>query len=231
MKTNSPILLVGGSSSLGMTRKMCGIAREHIKLRGDRPHFAVLPTASGDNPDIVAEIEGYFAKLDCTYDFITLTRGDAADLDARLNAADVIYVPGGIEERLRDAWTEHGVDRRIFRLAQAGNTLLAGSSAGAMAFSYACPFVTPDGRDVIFKGYDLVHVWFTPHYQLAEYKGFDAGLAAQSQPSLAFACGDDSAVLCTPDGAFTPVAGDENNGVFRYEYANGNWTSTELVGR
>ena len=229
MKIKSPILLIGGSSSLGMTRNMSALARRLVALRGERPRFAVLPTASGDDQDIINEITGYFDGLDCDFEFITLCRGDTRGLEARLRAADVIYVPGGIEKRLTEYWAAYGVDRVARSLTEEGNPLLAGSSAGAMAFSFACPFVTPDGESVIFKGYGFVRVWFTPHYQLAEYKGFDAGLAEQRDPPLAFACGDDSAVLCTPDGAFVPVTGDENNGVLRYDLAGGEWAVTKLA--
>jgi len=231
MKVNCPIILVGGSSSFEMARKCLHCAEDHLDLRGEVPHAAVVTTASDDNPDIIAEISGYLDDLPCTYDIILTVREtpSADELCERLERADVIYVPGGSEERIRRVWSENGADRALFDIAERGNVLLVGSSAGAMAFSHACPFVTPDGGTEIFRGWGLVPVWYTPHYQMEEYRlGFDGGLAAQSDPPLAFASGDDAGVLRTPDGRFFTFFGGEGNPVWKYVFEDGEWRGTEF---
>ena len=127
-----------------------------------------------------------------------------------------------------EVWAEYGADEAVFDAARRGDVLLAGSSAGAMAFSHACPFVTPEGEVKVFSGYGLVPVWYGPHYQMAEYKGFERGLAAQTEPPLGFASGDDAGLLCAPDGRFFTFFGSEGNSVWRFVRKDGGWACREF---
>lgn len=226
----APVVLVGGSSSLVMCRRMIEYARANVSAGKEKPHVVCLPTASGDNPEITAEVSGYLDRLPCTYDMILAATAPAEpdETARRMEAADVVYVPGGSEQRIIDVWAKCGADEALFRIARRGSALIVGSSAGAMAWAHACPFVTEEGQIKVFAGYGLVPVWYTPHYQMEEYKGFDAALAAQSDPPLGFASGDDAGILCTPDGRYFTFFGSEGNSVWRFTRTGGGWTRDEF---
>lgn len=225
MNIKSEIVLIGGSSSQFMTEKL-------IKRRGAvKPKYIVLPTASGDDPEIIKEITGYLENTDAGYIFLELTRKEYEEsyLRKTILGADIIYVPGGNNDVLLDCWKKTKVDTMIREAAEQGGALLAGSSAGAMVFSAYCPFIDPEsGERVRYGGYGLVPVVFCPHYQLERYYTvFDKSVYDIDEGDVCFATGDDCGILCTPDGRYFTFFGSEGNSAWRFEKKGDSVTKKE----
>ncbi len=216
------VVLVGGSSSRTMAYKTC-------KLWGEKPHVVILPTARGDDPEIIEETVGFYSEFARSVDVLKLVKEKPSkeEVRDRIQAADLIYVPGGATEPLIKRWSEYDAQKWILEAAATEGKVLVGSSAGAMAFSHT-GFEDYDGKYFV-DGYDIAPVWFSPHYQMEEWKRFDQFLIPKTEPKLAFAAGDDAGVLYY-NGRYTAFFGEEGNSVWRFVLNEdiGVWERTEF---
>ncbi|MBE6573314.1 MAG: hypothetical protein E7652_02855 [Ruminococcaceae bacterium] len=218
------IVLVGGSSSMTMAKKTCELCTR-------KPHVAILPTARGDDPEIIEETYGFYSRFAESVDVIKLIAEtpDKEDIKARFKKADLIYMPGGATENIKKAFAKYGAEKFLFDAVMTEGKVIVGSSAGAMVLSHSC--VEVDCGEVYANGYEIIPAYFAPHYQLPDWKGFDAFLESKTEPAIGFAAGDDAGVLCTPDGRYYTFFGEEGNPVWRFVYNkdNGRWDRTEYL--
>lgn len=196
------------------------------------PNVVILPTARGDDQEIVDETYGFYSQFSTNVDVIKLVKETPTKEDVRRRVlnADLIYVPGGSEYSIKEYWKKYELDNLIIDIAKKGDAVLVGSSAGAMSYSYASLFCNENGEPKTFYGYGLVPVFYTPHYQMKEYQGFDKALAEKNENIPGFTSGDDAGILCTPDGKYYAFWGEENNSVWRFDLdvKSGKWIRTEF---
>ncbi len=131
----SRIVAIGGG---GMVEgENLPIDERIVELTGmDRPRTLFVGTASGDDPEKVAEFHRHYGELlGCHTDSLTLLRDrPSADAIARKFAwADLIYVGGGNSLRMLKLWRRLGIDR-LFQTARARGCVLAGLSAGGLCW-------------------------------------------------------------------------------------------------
>ena len=129
----------------------------------DRPRICLIPTATGDDPELIASFERRFASRADPSVLRLFARSDD-DLEARILEADAVYVTGGNTANLLALWRLHGLDR-VVRQAWDDGIVLAGMSAGAICWFEACttdsfgPTLRPlDG------GLGFLAGSFCPHY-------------------------------------------------------------------
>ncbi|MCC6427857.1 MAG: peptidase E [Phycisphaerales bacterium] len=104
--------------------------------RKRRPRICFIPTASGDNPDMIERFYRSFppsrgVEASHLALFRMETRRDS--IAAHLLAQDVIYVSGGNTANMLAVWRLHGVDR-VLRRAWNSGIVLAGVSAGMICW-------------------------------------------------------------------------------------------------
>jgi dipeptidase E len=174
-----------------------------------------VPTASGDDPAVIARFYRAFSELECAPTDLTLFDRTVEDLPGFVRKQDVFYVGGGNTASLLGVWRAHGLDE-LMGQALADGAVLAGSSAGMNCWFEAS---TTDsfGRERLAPMYDglgLLAGSACPHYDAEEQRrplyhdliraGFPAGYAADNQAALHFKEGDlVEAVGCTAEaGAY-----------------------------
>ncbi len=131
-----PIALIGGEefrpASAALDRALLGLAR------GDPPTVAIVPTAAVPENASLAAANGveHFRRLGADAYAVMITDRGSADAPAlvdELRRADLVYLTGGSPPYLLEALRGSRAWSALVELSQAG-TVLAGSSAGAMAF-------------------------------------------------------------------------------------------------
>ncbi len=223
---NSKVVLVGGSSSRTMAMRTCTLCDNKD------PHVVILPTARGDDQEIIDETYGFYSQFSSNVDVIKLVKETPTkdNVRKRVLAADLIYVPGGSEYSIKEYWKKYGIDKLIYEVAEIGHAVLVGSSAGAMSYTYASLFCNENDEPKNFYGFGLIPVFYSPHYQMKEYQGFDKALTQKNENIPGFTSGDDAGILCTPDGKYYAFWGEENNSVWRFDHdvKSGKWIKTEF---
>lgn len=224
---NCQVVLVGGSSSRTMAMRTCALCEK------EDPNVVILPTARGDDQEIIDETCGFYSQFSSNVDVIKIVKETPSKEEVRkkILAADLIYVPGGSEFSIKENWKKYALDKLIYEVAKKGHAVLVGSSAGAMNYSYASLFCDKNGNSKTFLGYGIVPVFYAPHYQMEEYKGFDRVLAEKTENIPGFTLGDDAGILYTPDGKYYAFWGEEKNSVWRFDFdtATGKWSRTEFT--
>ena len=167
---NTRIVSCGGSPLFGRL----GIRmHEQVRQLCDRkkPKALLIPTATYDNPDTVANFEAtYGSRFGCEVDSLLLLGEPPSRkaMKAAMESADIIVVSGGNTLKMMRRWRTLGVDRLLV-LAQSRGTVLAGSSAGANCwFQYShsdsMAFYRPQEWDYIrVRGLGIIPATCCPH--------------------------------------------------------------------
>jgi peptidase E len=97
------------------------------------PRICLIPTATGDDREVIADFERLFAPPRAEPRVLRLFGRTDDDLVAVLREQDAVYVPGGSTENLLALWRLHGLDIAL-RDAWEDGVVLAGMSAGAICW-------------------------------------------------------------------------------------------------
>jgi dipeptidase E len=137
----------------------------------DAPRIANLATASGDDPEYVAEFHRAFGALGARTTDLPLPDPEAsarpgpsrASIAALLGEQDVIYVGGGNTLSMLRIWRAYGLDELLADLWRRG-TVLAGVSAGGLCWFEEGVTDSIPGRMTPMTCLGLLAGSFCPHY-------------------------------------------------------------------
>jgi peptidase E len=123
-----------GGASFDPAYGALALLRYTLKLSGKkRPKVCLLPTASGENADLI--IKFYAASVPLSYvpSHLSLFSPPTADVGGFLLEHDLILVGGGNTKSMLALWREWGLDG-ILREAWQRGIVLAGWSAGSICW-------------------------------------------------------------------------------------------------
>jgi peptidase E len=194
----------------------------------DRPRVCLIPTATRDDPGVIADFERLFTPR-CEPRVLRLFERDADDLETALADVDAVYVTGGNTANLLALWRLHGLDRILFGAWQAG-VVLAGMSAGAICWFEACttdsfgPTLRPlDG------GLGILDGSLSPHYHgEAQRRPLYLGLVADGTLPAGYAVDDGAALVFRGRELAEVVTSARNAGAWRVE-PDGHGGATETA--
>ncbi len=129
----------------------------------DRPRICLIPTASADDPALIADFERLFGPRAEPRVLRLFARSDP-DLRAVVLGQDAVYVTGGNTANLLALWRLHGLDI-VLREAWNAGVVMAGMSAGAICWFEAC---TTDSFGLELRplhgGLAILDGSLSPHY-------------------------------------------------------------------
>ena len=176
-----------------------GLAREHAREAGrDRPRICLIPTASTEDPALIADFERLFAQPRAEPRVLRLFARQDEDLVAVIRDQDAVYVTGGNTANMLALWRLHGLDV-VLRAAWNAGIVMAGMSAGAICWfeSSTTDSLGPTLRP-LGGGLGILDGSFVPHYhgepqrrplyrRLVSDSTLPAGYAADDGAALVFA--------------------------------------------
>jgi dipeptidase E len=127
------------------------------------PRILLIPTATGDDREVIADFERLFAPPRAQPSVLRLFGRTHDDVAALVRDVDAVYVPGGATENLLALWRLHGLDAVLRKRSEDG-LILAGMSAGAICWFEAATTDTfgPTLRP-LRSGLGLLEGTFIPH--------------------------------------------------------------------
>ncbi len=198
------LVLAGSGEFLPIMRAVDEVVLTHLPRASRR--VAIVPTASGREGQVpfgwIERGVAHFTALGCeAFGVPILERADADNPNyvAALAGADLIYLSGGDPRHLIDTMLGSAAWAAI-RTAHAGGTILAGSSAGAMALGELV--ISPRAAAPTWQpALGLVPgIGVLPHYD--RFGGArTAPLVAVAPPGLTILGIDEDTVILTVDGA------------------------------
>jgi dipeptidase E len=157
MEPDNPLL---DDYVLALARERSGRERSS----SDLPRICLIPTASADDPQLIADFERLFAPPRAESRVLRLFAREDEDLDAVVREHDAVYVTGGNTANMLALWRLHGLDR-VLREAWNAGIVMAGMSAGAICWFESCttdsfgPTLRP-----LHGGLGVLDGSLSPHY-------------------------------------------------------------------
>jgi dipeptidase E len=199
----------------------------------ERPRICLIPTATGDDRELIADFERLFAPPRAEARVLRLFGRTDDDLAAVLREQDAVYVLGGSTENLLALWRLHGLDAAL-RGAWDEGVVLAGMSAGAICWFDAA---TTDSFGPTLQplrgGLGILEGTFVPHlHGEAQRLPLLRRLVADGTIPPGYGV-DDGAALVFRDRELTEVVtSDPGAGAWRVEPdGSGGTTETALATR
>lgn len=209
---------------------LLSIARERSGRA--QPRICLIPTATADDPALIADFERLFAPRAETHVLRLFQRSDE-DLAATVLGHDAVYVTGGNTANMLALWRLHGLDVAL-RAAWNAGVVMAGMSAGAICWFESCttdsfgPTLRP-----LHGGLGILDGSLSPHYHGEEQRRpLCLGLVADGVLPPGYAV-DDGVALVFHDRAIADVVtSNPNGGAWRVEPdGNGGAVETPLTAR
>jgi peptidase E len=127
------IIAIGGGTPAAFAPRRA-LERYILKASGkDRPRVTHVGTASGDNPENIANFYDRYASLGCDARHLTFFRRTPRDLREIVLGSDVIHVGGGNTRSMLAVWREWELVPALIEALENG-TVLCGGSAGAICW-------------------------------------------------------------------------------------------------
>lgn len=183
-----------------------------------KPNVCLLPTPSGDRPEVIKEFFKAFNRHNCDADFLPLFFNKVSNHREFLLEQDLIIVCGGHSKSAVGVWKEWGIDE-ILHEAYDNGTILAGGSAGSVPwFQSAISDSFGDLRPMDFLNF--LPYSHCPHYRSEErriaYKS--AILSRKLKPG--YAINDGAAIHFKNGEFFRAVCSEENMSAFYVDIDN-----------
>ena len=130
----------------------------------ETPRICLIPTATGDDLQVIADFERLFAPPRAEPRVLRLFARVDEDMAAVVGEQDAVYVTGGNTANMLALWRLHGLDR-VLREAWNAGVVMAGMSAGAICWFEACTTDSfgPELRP-LHGGLGIVDGSLSPHY-------------------------------------------------------------------
>lgn len=168
-KPTRRILAIGGGTYGGAERPLL---KYLLTLTGKKdPVVYYLPTAAGDSPPGIVRWYEAMQDFECRPRHLRLFSDSKtlANFDARLLAADAIFVGGGNTMNMLTVWKAHGLDK-ILRQAYDRGIVLAGESAGMICWFDAGVTDSRAGQLTALDCLGFLKGSACPHYSLEKLR-------------------------------------------------------------
>ncbi len=184
----------------------------------DRPRICLIPTASADDPQLIADFERLFAPPRAEPSVLRLFVRSEADLRRFVLEQDAVYVTGGNTANLFALWRLHGLDDYLREAWHAG-VVMAGMSAGAICWFEGC---TTDsfGPDLqpLRGGLGILAGSLSPHYGgEAQRRPLFQRLVGEGTLPPGYGVDDGAALVFRERGLVEVVASSEGATAYRVE--------------
>ncbi len=132
------VALGGGGFATSRLGAPTNIDRYLVELTGkSSPLVCFVPTASADDAQYINKFLVAYGTLGIRPMVLTLWQ-DAANAVSRIQEADLVLVGNGATVNALALWKAHGVGKALRRRYEAGDVVLAGTSAGANVWFEGC---------------------------------------------------------------------------------------------
>jgi peptidase E len=194
---------------------LLGLAR--MRSGRDRPRICLIPTATADDPDLIAQFRRSFERRAETIVLGLFERTDA-DLTELVMGQDAVYATGGNTANLLALWRLHGLDRAL-RTAWNAGVVMAGMSAGAICWFESCttdsfgPTLRP-----LHGALGILDGSFVPHYHgEGQRRPLLLDLIGRGELPAGYAADDGAALVFRDRALVEVVTSDPAAGAWRVE--------------
>ena len=169
------------------------LARDVMELTGKAaPNYLQIPTTGYDFAD--GHSVAFYCKMGCNVDILYLTHAYMTEdiIRQKIEAADMIHVPGGNLKFVADTWHRTGADKYLKKAFDDGKVLF-GSSSGSMCwFRQGFDDCGPEDSFMFVDALGLLPYNNVPHYEGEFWQTFND--YADKTPLSSICCENETAI-------------------------------------
>lgn len=169
------------------------LARDVMEMTGKHtPRYLQIPTTGYDFAD--GHSIAFYCKMGCDVDVLYLTHAYMTEeiIRQKIEAADMINVPGGNLKFVADTWRRTGADKYLKKAFEDGKVLF-GSSSGSMCwFQQGFDDCGPEDAFMFVDALGLLPYNNVPHYEGEFWQTFNE--YANKTPLSSICCENDTAI-------------------------------------
>ena len=169
------------------------LARDIMELTGKHtPNYLQIPTTGYDFAD--GGSVAYYCKMGCNVDLLYLTHAYMTEeiIRQKIEAADMIHVPGGNLKFVADTWRRTGADKYLKKAFEDGKVLFGQSSGSMCWFQQGFDDCGPEDAFMFVDALGLLPYNNVPHYEGEFWQTFNA--YANQTPLSSICCENDTAI-------------------------------------
>lgn len=220
-KPTRRILAIGGGTYSGADRPL---PKYLLTLTGKKdPVVYYLPTAAGDAPPGIVRWYEVMNEFECRPRHLKLFSDSKTlkNFEAKLLAADAIFVGGGNTMNMLAVWKAHGMDK-ILRQAYERGVVLAGESAGMICWFDAGVTDSRAGKLTALECLGFLKGSACPHYTFEkDRKPSYHRMLTSAELKDGVACDDGAAILYENEQLARVVAASAKARAYRVRLENG----------
>jgi dipeptidase E len=190
------------------------------------PNVMLLPTASGDNINLIKHFYQTFSRYPCVPSYLSLFSPSTKDLEDYILSKDIVYVSGGQTKSMLALWREWGVDA-ILRKAHDQGVILAGGSAGSVCWFEQCITDSIPGELSVMNCLGLLEGSNCPHFTSDERREAYSKFLISKEIKPGYANDDCAALHFIDNKLFRSVSAYEE--VKTYNASEGGFKSLETI--
>lgn len=220
-KPTRRILAIGGGTYSGADRPL---PKYLLTLTGKKdPVVYYLPTAAGDAPPGIVRWYEVMNEFECRPRHLKLFSDSKTlkNFEAKLLAADAIFVGGGNTMNMLAVWKAHGMDK-ILRQAYERGVVLAGESAGMICWFDAGVTDSRASKLTALECLGFLKGSACPHYTFEkDRKPSYHRMLTSGELKDGVACDDGAAILYENEQLAKVVAASAKARAYRVRLENG----------
>lgn len=157
-----------------------------------KPKICFLPTASGDNHQLISYFKSIFEQYPCSPSSLSLFHPHTADIEDFILSHQMIFVGGGHTKSMLGVWKEWELDK-ILKKAYENGVILAGGSAGSVCWFEQCITDSIPGGLSVMDCLGFLSYSNCPHFGSQQRKSSYANFLKQNKIKMGYAATDSAA--------------------------------------
>jgi dipeptidase E len=179
----------------------------------EKPKVCLLPTASGDNEDLIRTFYGIMRRHHCELDYLPLFRNKEKNIREFILNQDIILVAGGQSKSMMGVWKEWGVHEYLMEAYDNG-TIMAGGSAGSVCWFDECITDSFAGKLAPMPALGFLPYSNCPHYRSDERRAAYKTAILEKRIKPGYAISDDAALHFVDGKLFRGICSEANASSF-----------------
>lgn len=185
----------------------------------EKPKVCLLPTASGDNVQVIRTFYDAFGRHHAELDYLPLFHTKEENIREFILQQDIILVSGGHSKSMLGVWKEWQLDKFLMEAYENG-TILAGGSAGSVCWFDECITDSFAGKLTVMPALGFLPYSNCPHYRAHERRVAYKSAILEKRIKPGYAIGDGAAIHFKDGNFFRSVVSNSNASTFYVKVVN-----------
>lgn len=204
---NKTIIAAGGDILTDQLLQLYALAQ--IPEKNEPPKVCLIPTASGDDGQVINFFHKVFSQYPCRTSVLSVFHPSGFGFRDEILSSDLLLCSGGHTKSALDLWKANGIDL-LLKEAYDKGIIIAGGSAGAVAWFDECLTDSFPPHLTVMPGLGFISASCCPHFSSRERRKAYKTAIAEGRIKAGYAISDHGAIHFKDGGPFRSLSSMAN---------------------